>query len=372
MTIPDDVLLKIRYLCRKISRVEWSGILFYTVEGKFTGSPDIKITLKDIFLMDKGTSVYTSFDWTEEIVEYRMNNPESLDWVVGHIHSHNTMGVFFSGTDWEELNDNSPNHNFYLSVIVNNYMDIKAKLAFIGEPKSFMCKNEEGKDFSLKLTKGSVTPTMFVYDVVTDIAAEEIPVPDEFGKRLQHIEDAAKKKEEEEKKAKETKNPVVKEGHQLNLYNKRSSKNDGIGDWEKGINHSSLKKMEQGDDFTMQTIEQEFTTYVLRLGNNADEIDDELTDALEDIEESINNQELVLSSFIDSILNSYGALHERFFEKLPKFQGDEAFLSMLESVITELEIVERDYPFTGDIVSALKALGTKFEQFMKEQQSQKV
>lgn len=42
---------------------------------------------------------------------------------IGHIHSHNTMGVFFSGTDWGELEDNAPNHNYYLSLIVNNFMD---------------------------------------------------------------------------------------------------------------------------------------------------------------------------------------------------------------------------------------------------------
>lgn len=49
------------------------------------------------------------------------------------IHSHNTFGVFFSGTDMEELEDNAPCYNFYLSLIVNNALDFEAKIAFIGE-----------------------------------------------------------------------------------------------------------------------------------------------------------------------------------------------------------------------------------------------
>jgi hypothetical protein len=54
------------------------------------------------------------------------------------------MNVFFSGTDMGELNDNSPKHNIYLSLIVNNYLDMTAKLAFIGKPYSYVCKDDKG------------------------------------------------------------------------------------------------------------------------------------------------------------------------------------------------------------------------------------
>ena len=45
-------------------------------------------------------------------------------WKVGHIHSHNVMRVFFSGTDMDELHDNAPSHNFYVSLIVNNLLTL--------------------------------------------------------------------------------------------------------------------------------------------------------------------------------------------------------------------------------------------------------
>lgn len=84
LIIPDDVLDKIEYLCQKIAKVEWSGLLFYQVEGSIKDSKNVKLVSKDILLMDKGSSAYTEYDWDEDIVEYRMNNPESMDWLVGH------------------------------------------------------------------------------------------------------------------------------------------------------------------------------------------------------------------------------------------------------------------------------------------------
>lgn len=43
--------------------------------------------------------------------------------------------VFFSGTDTEELQDNAPNYNHYLSVIVNNKTEVMAKISFIIKTK---------------------------------------------------------------------------------------------------------------------------------------------------------------------------------------------------------------------------------------------
>ena len=61
--------------------------------------------------------------------------------------------VFFSGTDWSELEDNASNHNYYLSLIVNNFMDFCAKVCFIAEAKNetfnFEAKDEQGKRYSL-------------------------------------------------------------------------------------------------------------------------------------------------------------------------------------------------------------------------------
>ena len=59
-----------------------------------------------------------------------MANPHLKAMRKGHIHSHNHMGVFFSGTDTTEIMDNSAFHNYYVSLIVNNINEMVAKVAY--------------------------------------------------------------------------------------------------------------------------------------------------------------------------------------------------------------------------------------------------
>lgn len=343
----------------------------------------MKIVLKDILLMDRGTSAYTSFDWDEDVVAYQMDNPQVLDegWLIGHIHSHNTMGVFFSGTDWSELNDNCPQHNFYLSVIVNNYHEILAKIAFTAEPKSFSCKDETGKDYVLKLTKSSLEPMMFVYDCEeVDAKQELLVVPESFTQRLSTVgekvkikmeAEAARKKEWEKKNSKIT-NPAVTQ--QQDLYKNYKNGKSPFPDYTpKRVTDLDQLEAEMEAELTeglenLQTLEQEFATYLLRLGNNEDVIDDEIVDALEDIEEEVLTNKLFAHSFAESIVQSYGALHDRFFDKIDKWKGDDKFMEMLGSVIEEFESHEADYTFLEPIIAQLKSMGNKFEFFIKENQ----
>lgn len=120
---------QITYLCRKISDVEWSGVLFYTTEGEF-GTPGFTCIGQGLFLMDIGSSAYTEYSPDSDLVQFMMKNPKYLDMNKGHIHSHNSMSVFFSGTDSGEIHDNSAFHNIYLSLIVNNSNDMVAKICF--------------------------------------------------------------------------------------------------------------------------------------------------------------------------------------------------------------------------------------------------
>lgn len=123
-----DVYNKMKYLCEKISQVEWSGVLFYTVEGSIKDPKNMVITMQNILPLDKGTSGYTEYTLDERLTNFMMDNPEHLGYKIGHIHSHNTMSVFFSGTDMEELTENASSHNYYFSFIVNNKMEMTAKV----------------------------------------------------------------------------------------------------------------------------------------------------------------------------------------------------------------------------------------------------
>jgi hypothetical protein len=137
MIITQEVYDKIKYACRKISSVEWSGRLFYKIlEGTIKQPSSLVIELKDIYLEDKGSAAYTDFEADSDIMDLFTNNPELEDCSYGLIHSHNNMGVFFSGTDMSELEDNYDKFNMYVSLIVNNDMEFCAKGAFTGKRKT--------------------------------------------------------------------------------------------------------------------------------------------------------------------------------------------------------------------------------------------
>lgn len=64
--------------------------------------------------------------------------------------------TFYSTTDLSEIEDNSKHHNFYLSVVSNNRLELIGKLCFKCEVENTVClnakvKNEKGKLFNLKL-----------------------------------------------------------------------------------------------------------------------------------------------------------------------------------------------------------------------------
>lgn len=118
LIIPASVELKIRQACREVWDTEWSGVLFYTYEGKFEdGSLTIKCV--DICFMDIGNAVYTEFNMSPEVSSYMVDN-DLLDCQIGLIHSHNNMATFFSGTDLSTLRDEGESMNNFVSLIVNN------------------------------------------------------------------------------------------------------------------------------------------------------------------------------------------------------------------------------------------------------------
>lgn len=193
--MPIEVLHQIQYLCKLISKVEWSGALFYTTEGSIEKPESFKITLKTILPLDIGSAVYTEYNLDERFMDFIEEDfEERCTWKLGHIHSHNSMGVFFSGTDMAELNDNAPAHNFYLSLIVNNAMDFLAKVAFIGEAKKdikqvpYTAKNVQGHDYIIEKQDFEVnTQKLFIYDCEMITPLETVIITEQFQAQVAKI-----------------------------------------------------------------------------------------------------------------------------------------------------------------------------------------
>lgn len=172
---------QLKWLCEKISDLEWSGTLFYTVNGDDFNHPDFKIVAEELYLQDIGTSTYTEYGVTPEYIKVLMENPQLRTMKKGHIHSHNHMTVFFSGTDDSELVDNSPFHNYYLSLIVNNRNHMEAKIAYRAKVKTETVitksyKNLYGADTEDVNLEEESENVMFVYKtkIVKPYAPDEL------------------------------------------------------------------------------------------------------------------------------------------------------------------------------------------------------
>jgi hypothetical protein len=187
LTMPDEVLDKIKLLCQEIPKVEWSGVLFYSIVGSIKEPNNMEIILNDILPMDKGTSSFTSYNIDDRLLDYYSEKPGAMDLKMGHIHSHNTMSVFFSGTDMEELTENADSHNFYLSLIVNNFMDFTAKVGFIANSESKIVNvssyalDENGEKYEIESNNIKIeSKKCFTYDCDIISSIEDIVVTDEY------------------------------------------------------------------------------------------------------------------------------------------------------------------------------------------------
>lgn len=95
MFIPQEVEKKIRTWCALLPDKEWSGVLFYSVNGSFEDG-SLEVICKNILVMNIGESDYTEFSYDEDVAFYMAQNPELLDCYQALIHSHNKMAKRFA------------------------------------------------------------------------------------------------------------------------------------------------------------------------------------------------------------------------------------------------------------------------------------
>ena len=104
--------------------------MFVKVAGTPSDPSSIVVDVLGFHIMDVGTAGYTEFDYDESIVNAYEQHPEYMDCRMGMLHSHNRMNTFFSGTDIGELEDNTTDTDFMVSLIVNNASTYTAKIAW--------------------------------------------------------------------------------------------------------------------------------------------------------------------------------------------------------------------------------------------------
>lgn len=84
LTVTENLERQIRFLCSKLPHNEWSGTLFYTVEGSFEDK-NLHVICKEMFLQDVGEATFTSFQDDANLATYVVEH-ELYDCYTGLMH----------------------------------------------------------------------------------------------------------------------------------------------------------------------------------------------------------------------------------------------------------------------------------------------
>jgi len=360
------------------------------MEGSITDPENLVFTLEHILPMHKGTSGYTEYELGEAVIEYMMENEESENWKMGHIHSHNTMDVFFSGTDMSELEDNAPNHNFYLSLIVNNFMEFCAKVCFIAESgiAQFTAKDENGKAYEVG-TSDSKRTKLIIYDCEIESPSNTITVEDSFAERVTHIIKEAK--------------PVIPVVKHYNLHQQNQNQNSGTNSrvvgisktritpknpgllgkqnpgldaWEDENWHNSfngfdnplldeVKSVEEIEEERLERELEEFTMLVVNTGNDISDFKC-LEDVIVEVYKPYNVTPNMLSN---GVLKKYNEVYASYYREIEDRDKPEFYIQVLEDVIgyitQEVYTTNDDYyrPMVKSVMNGLENLLKKYKEY---------
>jgi hypothetical protein len=335
----------IQFYCSKINKVEWSGILFYEIKGSIRKPKSLKICCKDIYLMNKGTATYTSFDTDTSIARYMLAN-KLLGCKMGLIHSHNTMGTFFSGEDMDELHTTAPVHNFFLSLIVNNFGDAVAKVAFIGDSENivkekYYARDENGEPYLME-TKDTVTKSskLYMYDCNVIQPKFKAEVDNTYTARLATIEDIATKRQAAivAKSVVNKTNYTQPQGYIPNLLPAPTPTNFGY------FQEANSETLDQAFDLQVQQISKDegFFTFCLRLGKfNAE---DTIEDCISDMESYNMNSVGMKTVIIDSLSKFYCQYYDMHSESDISISKYVQLLQMFHSNCTEDQLERGEDP----------------------------
>ena len=295
IVLSEKVWDKMQYLCTHISKVEWSGCIFYDIKGSLFKPKTISINVLDLIPLDKGSETFTTYNFDERVLNY-MVAMDYLEYKIGHTHSHHNMNTFFSGTDLSELYDNSETIKPYLSIIINNRYEFSAKLAFRTTRTSVNKYSYQDINYNpCEATELLEEEVIMIYDCDVITPKKELTVDEFFLKQFEAInKPKVKPKTIGFNKPIHTNGNAISDYYQTSLFGL-----DYDIDMHYGI--SDIKSTRQQDDYILGLnnfipITDDFTCYVLNLGKKI---------TSKEVEIAINDFDLMYETSEDFDLEKY-------------------------------------------------------------------
>ncbi|NCC41696.1 MAG: hypothetical protein EOM21_20230 [Gammaproteobacteria bacterium] len=341
--ISSNLKKQIDYYHKKIQGKEWSGVLFYKqIKGDFDKLSDLEFVATNIFLMDIGSGTYTNFENDGDVIDaFNKIGDDGLESLMGFCHSHHNMKAWFSNTDLEELKDNAPNYNFFVSLIVNTLEEYVCKIVIPSETTStheHIIRDFNGK---LKKVKQELKETILIEGDLEVVIENKTTVPEWVENRIKEIED---KKEKARISKQKTTNHLT-EGYAEDYWG-RSTKWNSWSDYKEPeitrfSNNNSFKPDTKGKLFN------EFLKCLLYLDVNPP-VDASIADVLITIEEMNDTDWKIYSEAIafnldimyDNIFKNTDISFEYVFNELVEFINEQ---KATERMLSLLEVIDSDY-----------------------------
>ena len=187
IVITKEVQNQIDFLHSKTVGKEWGGVFTYTAEGNISNLKDMVFTILNIYVMDVGTYSHTGYNYDGFSKLYKTIPNTDLDVRIGTIHSHHTMGAFFSGEDMKELADNSNVYDYYLCLVVDTKGTYKAKVGIPTTEKATTALIKDGNGGTYEIKVKSPKSPIYVMDVEIDNIMPDVSVPTWFSDRFNEV-----------------------------------------------------------------------------------------------------------------------------------------------------------------------------------------
>lgn len=336
-------------------------MFFRMIQGNLSTPEDVVVELIDFYLMDIGSSSFTSFTWGPEVTDYFEKNPELLimDGVrTGCLHSHHTMPTFFSGEDMDDLviNTRSPEVDYYMSVIINTHGEWKSRIAFrIKESVTQQVKSTFANTLpnyqNWKTNRKTAFEETVLYMLNMEIVDEGLG---EDGKalvdRFQELTNRKKTKEEEERLERLKHIPS---GSQASLFPKdKPAVEQSAEDIERqndvlmGKLMAASMTWEGGLDsaiqaFRKKTTSQEGRVYPFTVSIHADAVCENATNVIATFEGnmvSLNYTLDILSDLYDTLVEEYLQDGNGTAETQPDDDPIDLFLSALDKNMEKMDV----------------------------------
>lgn len=338
--ITQELLCKIWYLCHRINEVEWSGVLFYKTEGSISDISNLKFTCTDFYLMDKGTGAYTEYESDDSVLGFKIKNKYLPPvYKAGKLHSHNSMKVFHSTTDLEDLYEYSEGEMYYLSLIVNNKGEFDCKIAWWGSRKIehrgyFTYVDDSGQIKQVNVNSTPEAEEQCIFVASCNVIPE---IPNEFKERTDFI-------------IKESGLKEIKKKELLNNTNKYDSLSDFLKNTKANDRQTSLKFNNFDDEFgynaytnpnSIVNINKKLVDFIKTWIYGSDQnLEPSLKECLTTLElttKDFNDEQL--EEIYDTLLSEFELVADEVFG--PKF---ESYSLLAQKVKSELESYSSEFP----------------------------